>query len=90
MWLNLRIYTCLKPQNTPDPPGLKDRIFKLLGPAIPDALGWGLLRPGILFSYIVNRIPREWRTRALEELLERREDNGSWIVFDYLFSKPPK
>jgi len=90
LWLNLRIYTGLKPQNSLDLPRLKDRVFKLLGPAIPDASGWGLLRPGILSSYIVNRIPREWRTRVLEELLEGVKIDGSWIVFDYLFSKTAK
>ena len=90
MQLNLRMYVGLEPKSDLDLAGLRDRILKLLGPAIPDASSWGLLRPGILSSYIIHRIPREWRTRALEELLGGVRIDGGWIIFDYLFSKAAK
>ena len=65
MWLNVRIYVGLNPQEGLDLSRLRERVFKLLGPAIPDASGWGLLRPGIISPYLLNRIPRELRIGEL-------------------------
>ena len=90
MWLNVRMYVGLAPQEDLDLSRLRERIFKLLGPAIPDASGWGLLRPGILSPYLLNRIPRELRIGELEGLLGGVKIDRDWIIFDYLFSKAAK
>jgi len=67
------------------------RIGRLLGPTLPDRQAWGLERPGILEMKTVNRACRSWgASRPSVEAPGRPSIMGSWIVFDYLFSKTAK
>jgi hypothetical protein len=67
------------------------RVGRLLGPALPDRQAWALERPGILGPVLVNTACRSWRIpQPGLEVPGRPSIMGSWIVFDYLFSKMAK
>lgn len=90
--LNMRIYADVKPQISPlNPVEIADKIFNLLGPAIPDFSGWGLLRPGLLNLRLISEACRRWGAeRKMREISERPVMKGEWIIFDYIFSKTMK
>jgi hypothetical protein len=68
------------------------RLEKLLGPAIPDRSAWALERPGLVGLRIVEEACRTWGIArpSTIEMPRRPYIMGSWIVFDYLFSKTAK
>lgn len=92
---NVRMYVSKRPViDYDDLSKLAERLEKLLGPAIPDMLVWGLERPGLLTSEVLRRVSSKWwRDRLTEPLTIDVLDYpcvdvvGSWIAFDYLFSE---
>jgi hypothetical protein len=88
--LNIKMYVNVKPNVKYD--NLLDlamRIERLLGPAIPDESAWGLDRPGLVGPEAINRAHNIWRIHNTY-VSEKIRLMGSWIVFDYLFSKIAK
>ena len=66
------------------------RLYELLGPAVIDRSGWGLLRPGLLNRDLLLNTQRIWRAKVskIHEIYRYPQVRGNWIFFDYLFSKP--
>jgi hypothetical protein len=89
---NVRIYKVGKPAiEHSSLLEIATRICRLLGPALPDRQAWELERPGILGAVLVNTACRSWRIpQPSLEVSGRPSIMGSWIVFDYLFSKTAK
>jgi hypothetical protein len=89
---NVRIYEVGKPAiEHSSLVDIASRIGRLLGPALPDGQAWGLERPGILGPVLVNTAYRSWRIpKPSFDVPGRPSIMGSWIVFDYLFSKTAK
>lgn len=87
--LNIRMYVDVKPQaSSMNPAEIVDKLCKLLGPAVSDFSGWGLLRPGLLNLRLVSEACRKWSAeRKMREISERPIVKGEWIMFDYIFSK---
>ena len=64
------------------------RINNLLGPAVPEEMAWGLQRPGLLSNHIISGMGESWKARIIAKTIPNTPQiMGSWIVFDYLFSK---
>lgn len=89
MTYSLTMYRIGKPGITYDT--LQDvalRINNLLGPAVPEEMAWGLQRPGLLSNHIIIGIRESWKARIITKTIPNTPQiMGSWIVFDYLFSK---
>ena len=88
--MRLRAYTNIKPDVTfSNPADIADRFYDYIGPAVVDRSGWGLLRLGILTRRLVSDVCNLWRAEKSKELVlyERPRIRGSWIFFDYLFTK---
>ena len=86
--MKLRIYTNIKPIET-DPVEAREKLYNYLGPAVIDWTGWGLLRPGLLTRRLVIDVCDLWRAEKRKQIVihDRPQLRGTWIFFDYLFSK---
>lgn len=87
--MRLRIYVRIKPDLSKyDIKSICKRLYELLGPAVVDKSGWGLLRPGLLNLDLVISVCRTWQAKSkASRIYMRPQIQGDWIIFDYLFSK---
>jgi len=83
------MYIGIKPNiDERDIKAVSERLYELLGPAIADRSGWGLLRPGLLNRDLVKDVCKNWRAKVkIHEIYVYPQIQGNWIFFDYLFSK---